>query len=505
MMDRPPIAVSLTVLIALSIGCGDSTGQRSATVTPTGTTTRAITPTATATVGLTPPTLTPIPASATPTATSALPTTTATAAVPTPTATPALPEITYFGIARADDAVLTPALYDAAGRPVFIPVYGQGITIVLEARHSLRPLARAAYVPSGGTRGVDFLVSRALGNGSPAVCDDVPPMVGGVPGTNPPVFSDDPVEIDAINDLGCRVNDGTGAPLARGQGAACTRSQPSDEYAFVDSASELQYCLPIAEAWSFAVGDTIVAARVRDVAGVVSATREIVVRVEPEQPFSCQTGLGERDLAVRHPSSRLLTSAAGTADASTDPWAAATLRICAGADIGDGLHPLTIREDAVLGLALADGGTLCAKISARGSTGSLDCNGGTPADVRVMQDVQGVTRVAVATGLGVDAGTGAATILAPIAVLQLPPGSTPAACQTAAYPSAFTGVLTTAAGTAQVVELAGPVVAEASGSGTNFDCSAWQSSAVGALVMPFPLVNAPSGDGDLAAVLELRE
>ena len=107
--------------------------------------------------------------------------------------------------------------------------------------------------------------------------------------------------------------------------------------------------------------------------------------------------------------------------------------------------------------------------------------------------------------MGLDAGPGAATIFAPIAVLHLPPGSTPDACQTAAYPSGFTGALTTAVGTAQVMKLDGTVVAETSGTGASFDCSGWQSGGVGALVVPFPLVNPPSGVGDLAAVLELRE
>jgi hypothetical protein len=379
-------------------------------------------------------------------------------------------------------------------------VHGQGIKIVLEARHGVRALERTAYDPGGGLRGVDFLVSHALGNGSPAVCDD-----GGVPGIDPPVFSSDPVVVDAINDLGCRVNDGTGAPAGHGAESACTRPQPSDQYAFIDPTSDLQFCLPIDAAWSFATGDTIVAARVRDVTGVVSSAREIVVRVEPEQPFTCNVGLGERDFTVRRPPSRLLTSTTGTADASTDPWVAGTLRICARTDIGEGLYPLTIREDAVFGLPLADGGTLCAKITARGSSGYLDCNGGTAAGVRASQDLRAPTRVTVDTGLGLDAGTGAATILAPIAVLQLPPGSTPEACQDAAYPSAFSGALTTAMGSAQVIGLDGDLLTEIDDSGTSFDCAAWQSGGVGTLVMPFPFQSASSDAADLAAVLELTD
>jgi len=492
MMDRGRMGALLAVLLSLFLGCGDDDNSHPAatatatrtvsptpfpTGTPTATVTCACTPTATGTATATPP------------------------LAPTLTPTPRLPEITYFGIARADDLALTPTFFDDQDRPVFDRVQGQGMMVVLEARRGAHPLGRSAYDQGGGLRGVDFLVSRPLGNGSRTVCDLDPP--GGVPGIDPPVFSDAPEVTDAIDDLGCRVNDGTGAPSARLAGSACTLVPPTIEYRFVDSTSDLQYCLPIAKAWNFPVGDTIVAARVRDITGAVSAVSEIVVRVEREQPFTCGQGLGERDVVIQRPPSRLVTSASGNADASTDPWLTGTLRLCAGTEIGDGIHTLNLREDAVLGLALTDGETLCVQVSARGSSGSVDCDGGSPADVRASQDPDGLTRIAVDAGLGVDAGTGAAIILAPISVLFLPPGAAPSDCQTAEYPPAFNGALTTATGTAQVVTLGGTVVAESSAAGTSFDCSTWQSGGTGAFVLPFPAVNRATGD--LAAVLQLSE
>jgi hypothetical protein len=396
---------------------------------------------------------------------------------------------------------VTPTARDAAGRPVFARAQGQNMTIVLEARRGARPLGHSAYDPGGGQRGVEFLVSRPLGDGSPAVCDFTPPTSGGVPGIDPPEFSDQPEVQHAIDDLGCRVSDGAGAPVARVEQNACTRMDPSFEYGFVEASSELQYCLPIAKAWSFPVGDTIVVAHVRDTAGTVSATREIVVRVEGEQPFVCDQGLGERAFAVRRPASRLVTSATGTADASTDPWLAGVLRICAGQALGEGLYALTLREDAVFGLALGDGGVLCARVSARGSSGALDCDGGSAVDVRAAQDEDGATRIAVDSGLGLDAGTGAAVIRAPIAIVQLAEGASPDDCEGAVYPPSFNGALTTGQGRAEVVDAHGGVVAEVSATGSSFRCDEWTDGGGAAFVLPFPAVNTPSGDRAAALVL----
>jgi hypothetical protein len=67
----------------------------------------------------------------------------------------------------------------------------------------------------------------------------------------------------------------------RGSGDACTRSDTGNNfgYAFVDGTSSIQFCLPIADAWSFD-DNTVIAGRVRDTSGNVGLTREIVVRVQ---------------------------------------------------------------------------------------------------------------------------------------------------------------------------------------------------------------------------------
>lgn len=519
MMHRNGVVALLWATLALVAGCSDDDHHGPvATLTPTAvalhtatattgtaTATAAAAHTATATAALTATATQQAMTSFTATSTvapaaSSTATPVATASV-TPTFTPNVPEITYFGIARADDLPLMPDAIDGQGRPVFERIQGQAMMLVVEARHGSQPLETSAYDP-GGRRGVDFLVSRPLGNGSPVVCDVAPPEIGGVPGIDPPLFSDDRDVQDAIDDLGCRVNDGTGAPLARFGESACTRMEPSFDYGFVDEDSDLQFCLPIARLWNFPVGDTIVVARVRDTAGIVSAVREIVVRVQAEQPFVCDQGLGERTFAIRRPPSRLLNAASGTADASVDPWQTASLRICAGRELTDGLYPLNVRDDAVVGVPLADGTVLCAKITARGSSGTLDCNGGSAFDVEASQDREALTRITVETGLGLDAGTGAALIRLPIAFVQLPDGSAED-CQDAVYPPSFNAALTTAAGVAQVRDLDSSVLAESSAVGVPFACESWRAGGAGAFVLPLPIVNGPAGD--LATVLVLSE
>ena len=273
-------------------------------------------------------------------------------------------------MARADDVVQEPDTHDAVGRPVFLRSQGQGMMLFVEARQGASRLEDLTYDPIGFEPGIEIIASQPLGDGSPAVCDYDPPLIGGVPGVDPLAFDDSSAVRDAVADLGCRFNDGTGAPRGRNANNACTRDAGA-LYSFIDPESDLQYCLPIAKAWAFPVGDTIVAARVRDLAGNVSAVSEIVIRVAGDQPFDCSLGLGERDFLPQTPASRLVVNEQGTV--SLDAWSIEALRLCAGPDVGGGVHALNLREDAILGIPLTDGETLCVRFRARGSDGVLDC------------------------------------------------------------------------------------------------------------------------------------
>ncbi|MDX2166023.1 MAG: hypothetical protein SF182_03135 [Deltaproteobacteria bacterium] len=212
-------------------------------------------------------------------------------AVPSPSPTPVPtelpvsigPQITFLGLATADDLPLRPDAIDEHGRAVFIRPHGQGFTLVVEARQGVERgrIGATTYRPDGQPD-LQILVSRPLGDGGAAVCEN-DGIRGGVPAMPDLSFSSDPAVVAAMNDLGCRAYDRQALPRP------CTRAPLSDDtpFDFVRNRSpilsEVQYCLPIARAWSFPAGDTIVAVRVLDVRGTPGTIEEMVVRVIP--PF----------------------------------------------------------------------------------------------------------------------------------------------------------------------------------------------------------------------------
>jgi len=241
----------------------------------------------------------------------------------------AAPQISFFGLARADDVVLTPSTFDGSGRPIYIRASGDGIAVVVEARPGTTGVAVGtnAFSSSGGLPDLQIVVSRPLGNGISTGCDKA---AGGVPAVDPPVFSSAPDIVDAINDLGCHVDDGAGNPTGRGVADACTiPNAVSAEYAFVNKASTVQFCLPIAQPWAFPSGDTVLAARVDDLHGQVSAPQEIVVRVQA--PVSVATATrsptpaGPRATGTATVATRP-TGATATATAATPPTLAGATR-----------------------------------------------------------------------------------------------------------------------------------------------------------------------------------
>jgi hypothetical protein len=202
----------------------------------------------------------------------------------TPLAPSVAPQITYFGVARPDDVPMPSTGVDVDGRPIYVRGTGQGMFLVIEARPGSggQAVGAEAFDATGGLPDLQMLVSRPLGNGSAAICDDALPNIGGVPATDPLEFTEAPSVVAAINDLGCRVNDGAGNPIGRTSSSqACTRTDAPGTfgYGFIDPNSTIQYCMPVAEPWGFPLGDTIVAARVRDASGGVGVPQEIVVRV----------------------------------------------------------------------------------------------------------------------------------------------------------------------------------------------------------------------------------
>lgn len=194
------------------------------------------------------------------------------------------PDIVHLGIASGDDAPQEPSGVDDQGRPIYTWPVGQGFTLIVEARPGSTRAAvgfQAASPNEEMLPDLQMIVSRPLGDGNATVCDADLPTPGGVPAVVPLEFGPAPEVVHAINDLGCRSEDGYGLPMGRRSSNPCTRIPPANDAAFVRSrgATQAQFCVPIARAWAFPEGDTVVAVRVRDIQGTTGAVREMVIRI----------------------------------------------------------------------------------------------------------------------------------------------------------------------------------------------------------------------------------
>jgi hypothetical protein len=248
-----------------------TTPTRTRTATATSTFTRTATPTASATAT---PTFT---RTHTPTATLS----------PTPTRARG-PIVTFFGLTSAADRVIDPMIEN--GVPVFINP-GGGFQIVVEGAigPSGLSVAGSAFSDLPEERpDLQIVASQPLGNGSPDVCDNTLPPVGGVPAVDPPRFDpDDQAITDAMNDLGCRFDDGSGRPGGRSCGDVspgpsfngCVMVGETGELGCVGNNSSRQFCTRISRFLELPVGDTLFLVRLRDTAGNVGEPARMIVRI----------------------------------------------------------------------------------------------------------------------------------------------------------------------------------------------------------------------------------
>ncbi|MCX8071169.1 MAG: hypothetical protein N3C12_01775 [Candidatus Binatia bacterium] len=201
---------------------------------------------------------------------------------------PAGPELTYLGLARADGRPFAPDEYDSEGRPIYRVSQGSGFFFVVEGRpgRSGAPVGLRAFVDDGWPD-LQVLLSRPLGDGSPVLCDTRRPTVGGVPATPSLEFLDLEGVIRVVNDFGCRVDDGTGAPLGRDEADFACTSFPDGSDHFVSPRSTVQFCAVMSSAWAFRPGRTIVKVRLRDEAGNLGWPREMIVEVPGAPPAAC--------------------------------------------------------------------------------------------------------------------------------------------------------------------------------------------------------------------------
>jgi len=200
----------------------------------------------------------------------------------TPTAAaPIGPVITFLGLTRSDDSLLPPSGTTPDGVPFYQRVAGIAFSIVVEGKPGPNGVAvgRSSYQQDGSSfPDLEIAVSRPLGNGSAAVCDNAGATAGGVPAINPPQFDPKPATINAVNDFACRFVDGGGAPVARKPTEACVLFSTGD-FGFVGHLSTVQFCGVITRILEFPSGDTLVTVRLLDELGNPGFPAQLIVRV----------------------------------------------------------------------------------------------------------------------------------------------------------------------------------------------------------------------------------
>jgi hypothetical protein len=193
--------------------------------------------------------------------------------------------VSFFSLARPDYTLLEP---DGVTGPNNLPYFerhsGDRFVIIIEGKRgpNRRPVGLSTFDSDPFNPGVrpalEIIVSRALGNGSVKVCDDMPP-IGGVPAAAS--FAATQAISDAINDFACRFVDGSGLKMGRGSDADSCIKWPDGLSHFALEESSAQFCGAIAEDFAFPVGDTTVSVRLNDVDGRPGPPISFVIRVTP--------------------------------------------------------------------------------------------------------------------------------------------------------------------------------------------------------------------------------
>lgn len=210
------------------------------------------------------------------------------------------PEITHFGAARADGKPVPPASTEG-GIPTYVANAGAGFIIVVEAKagsggHEVGRRIFAYMADDPTVRpDLEIISSKDLGDGSKAVCDRMKPVIGGIPSAKS--FAEDQATSNAINDLSCRFE------TFNESDSSCTVTENGD-FSFVSADTQQQFCMIVARAWSFPVGDTILTARVRDMKGNPGPPKKLRIRRPPEvkapaKPKEVPTPAGPKPLPTR--------------------------------------------------------------------------------------------------------------------------------------------------------------------------------------------------------------
>ncbi len=217
-------------------------------------------------------------------------------------------------------------------------------------------------------------------------------------------------------------------------------------------------------------------------------------------------GLGDRVFTIRedsqfpgqNPRTGFFSSGLG-GFSITDKFTAGPLTLTAGAPDANGIAALSLKQDAYFKMNLSPASVvLCVRMRATGSSGRLDCNGGTALGIELVAPSGDAPSPAPTTGRGTDSGPGAAEPTVQQAIAEI--ASFSATCDASVtFPADAAAVYTTASfsakkGAAMIVK-----------PGENFDCSAWsQTDGVGMLVTGVVAFDSRAG-GNVANVTRIAD
>lgn len=192
------------------------------------------------------------------------------------------PAITFAGVARADGKLTEPTSTEN-GIPVYTNYVGSGFILLVEGKPGISNLEVGrktfGYDPNDPTKRPDLEVqaNRPLGNGSKDVCDNRRPKIGGIPAIDPPSWADTRANAATLNDMSCRFETFIESL------SACTLDRTGD-FAFARPDTKTQFCMVVARAWSFPVGDTLVSVRLRDAKGDPGPVSKFILRRPKDRP-----------------------------------------------------------------------------------------------------------------------------------------------------------------------------------------------------------------------------
>jgi len=197
--------------------------------------------------------------------------------------------------------------------------------------------------------------------------------------------------------------------------------------------------------------------------------------------------------------SGLFSSALTGGQVSTGFDAEQPMMLVGGTPDADGVASLALAQDEIIAVTQPLG-VVCFKLIAAGSSGSIDCDGGTAYDITLTEDPgAGVTPATPMTGQGNPAGAGNADLILMQQSVQLASSATLADCEAATYdPPVMTAYTTT-----MITATKG--AASITGTGEAFDCANFaQTDGPGMLLNP-SVANQAEAGGDVANYLRLSD